>query len=147
MGSANVHGMMVVSFELHTFSCGVCVCVCVPVCDSGVFVCVCIAPMYVKWCLCLYRCLLALQLHVLCLFMVVYFYTELLTTYPLCTVYLRACMHACVLVDEEEAAFMLLSVIMQNKFRQLSELLDSSYFSIDYQFGRGKRTLLHSAAR
>lgn len=66
----------------------------------------------------------------------------LLILYVLC-IYV----HACVLVDEEEAAYMLLSVIMQNKFRQLSELLDSSYFSIDYQFGRGKRTLLHSAAR
>ena len=57
------------------------------------------------------------------------------------------CMCAYVPADEEEAAYMLLSVVMQNQFRQLSELLDSSYFSIDYQFGKGRRTLLHSAAR
>ena len=56
-------------------------------------------------------------------------------------------MCACILVDEGEAAYMLLSVVMQNQFRQLSELLNNSDFYIDYQFGRGKRTLLHSAAR
>ena len=42
---------------------------------------------------------------------------------------------------------MLLSVVMQNQFRQLSELLDNSDFDVNMAFGRARRTLLHSAAR
>ena len=69
----------------------------------------------------------------------------MISCYSLCCI--AACVCACILVDEGEAAYMLLSVVMQNQFRQLSELLNNSDFYIDYQFGRGKRTLLHSAAR
>ena len=50
-------------------------------------------------------------------------------------------------IDKEDAGHMLLSVVMQNHFRQLSELLDGSSYDVNTTFGRAKRTLLHSAAR
>ena len=49
--------------------------------------------------------------------------------------------------DNETPVYMLISVIMADEHRSVSELLSNSKFDVNYAFGRVKRSLLHIAAK